>query len=84
MRRCQIADGLEMKRTLRILGGVILLASVIVWAALGAHRGWTKTRVEIKTMDDVTGIEKREWQDKFLPGVDFLGAGVLADRKSVV
>jgi hypothetical protein len=40
----------------------------------GANRAWTKTSVEVKTLDPVTGIEGITYQPKFLPGVDFLGA----------
>ena len=63
-----------MKRTLQILALVIVLASVITWAATGANRAWTKTEVQVKTLDEVTGIEGITYQKKFQPGVDFLGA----------
>jgi len=66
-----------MKRTLLALAAIAALVTVTVWAALGAHTGWTKTRVEVLSVDEVTELQKREWQDKFLPGVDFLGAGLL-------
>lgn len=63
-----------MKRTLQILALFIVLASGITWLATGANRGWTKTSVPVKTLDEVTGIEGITYQKKFLPGVDFLGA----------
>lgn len=47
------------------------------WAAAGASRGWTKTSVERVTVDEVTGLEGRTYEDKFVPGVDFLGAGLV-------
>ena len=62
---------------------VILAAgSIIFWAAAGANRGWTKNKVPIRTMDEVTGIEGTTYKDQYIPGVDFLaevlfGAGVL-------
>ena len=64
-----------MKRTLQILALVTLLATAGTWAGTGANRGWTKTSVAMKTLDDVTGIEGITYKPKFLPGVDFLGAG---------
>jgi hypothetical protein len=72
-----------MKKALRLLALTVALAAVIVWAAAGANRGWTKTSVPVKTLDEVTGIEGITYQKKFLPGVDFLavafaGAVVLA------
>ena len=63
-----------MRRALRLLAALVILAAVITWAATGANRGWTKTSVPVKTLDQVTGIEGITYQPKFLPGVDFLGA----------
>ena len=63
-----------MKRTLQILALGVALGGVITWAATGANRGWTKTSVAVKTLDDVTGIEGITYRKQFLPGVDFLGA----------
>jgi hypothetical protein len=72
-----------MKSSLRILAAMLVAGAVVWWATAGASRGWTKTRVPIKTVEVVTGLEGVQWQDKFVPGVDFLaaallGAGVLA------
>jgi len=47
------------------------------WWLLGAHRGWTQTQVERVRLDEVTGLEAREWEHRFVPGVDVLGAGWL-------
>ncbi len=72
-----------MKRILQILAQLVMLAAAVTWLATGANRGWTKTSVPVKTLDQVTGIEGITYRDKFLPGVDFLGgafaaAGLLA------
>jgi len=63
-----------MKRTLQILALLIVLAAGITWMVTGANRGWTKTSVPVKTLDEVTGIEGITYHKKFLPGVDFLAA----------
>ena len=63
-----------MKKNLRIVALFIALAAAVTWLATGANRGWTKTSVAVKTLDEVTGIEGITYQKKFLPGVDFLGA----------
>ena len=60
-------------KTLRLLALALLLGGVGFWLATGAHRGWTKTSVAVKTLDDVTGIEAIEYQRRLVPGVDFLG-----------
>lgn len=63
-----------MKRILQILALLVVLAGIITWATTGANRAWTKTEVQVKTLDEVTGIEGISYQKKFQPGVDFLGA----------
>jgi hypothetical protein len=70
-----------MKSILRVVAALIILAAFAYWAAAGANRGWTKTSVPVKTLDDVTGIEGVTYHKKFVPGVDFLalaaGAGIV-------
>ncbi|MGN6556099.1 MAG: hypothetical protein ACTHLW_20510, partial [Verrucomicrobiota bacterium] len=67
-----------MKQNLRIAAFVLMLAALAFWAASGANRGWTKNQVQIKTTDEVTGLESVQWQDKFVPGVDFLALSFAA------
>ena len=71
-----------MKKGLRIVAAILAVGSIIFWAAAGANRGWTKTSVPRKIVDQVTGIEGVTYEKQFIPGVDFLvaallGAGVL-------
>ena len=66
-----------MKKTLRIIAGVLIVGAIAFWAATGANRGWTKTHIPKKTVDETTGLEGIQWQEKFVPGVDFLGAALL-------
>ncbi len=60
---------------LRILGALFALAIFSYWAAAGSNVGWTKDKIEIKKTDEITGIEFTEYQDHFLPGIEFLAAG---------
>jgi hypothetical protein len=48
-----------------------------LWLARGANRGWTKTSVPVKRTDEVTGITVDDYQKRFVPGADFLGAALL-------
>ncbi len=66
-----------MKRFFQVLAAVIALATVVVWLVAGANRGWTRTSVPVKSLDEVTGLEGITYQRKFVPGVDFLGAALL-------
>jgi len=63
-----------MKRFFQTLALLVVLAAIAVWLATGANRGWTKTSLPVKTLDEITGIEGISYQKKFRPGVDFLGA----------
>ena len=66
-----------MKKGLRIIAGILAAGSIIFWAAAGANRGWTKTSVPTKIVDQVTGIEGVSYEKHFVPGVDFLGAALI-------
>jgi hypothetical protein len=67
-----------MKRTFRIIAAVLVIGAIAFWVAAGANRGWTKTKVPEKTVDETTGLEGIQWQEKFVSGVDFLGVALLA------
>lgn len=66
-----------MKRTLRILALVLAVAAALTWLTLGANRGWTRTSVPVKTVDEVTGIEGIQYRKQFVPGLDLLGGALL-------
>jgi hypothetical protein len=66
-----------MRRCLRIAALIALLGGLGFWAAKGGNTGWTKNRVEVKKVDEVTGIEAISYEERFVPGVEFLG-GVIA------
>lgn len=65
-----------MGRLLVILAVAGLVAVVAAWLALGAHTGWTRMKIETKKVDPVTEIEFTEYRPGFIPGVDFLAAGL--------
>ena len=66
-----------MKKALRILAVIILLAAVGFWAAKGGDRGWTINNIRHDTMDPVTGLSGVTWERVFIPGCDFLAAAAL-------
>ena len=65
------------KTVLRAVAAILILAAAGMWVATGANRGWTKTSVPVKRTDEVTGITVDDYQKRFVPGVDFLGAALL-------
>jgi hypothetical protein len=66
-----------VRTTLRVLALILLLSAIGYWLATGANRGWTKTSVPKKVVDEVTGIEGQTYEKKFVPGVDFLAAVIV-------
>ncbi len=65
-----------MRRPLVLVGILLVGVTLALWLARGAHRGWTRTTVAVKTLDEITGIEAITYEDRFVPGVDFLGGGL--------
>ncbi len=66
-----------MARCLQIFAVVCALAVATTWFLLGAHTGWSQTKIPQKQVDPVTEIEFTTYTDGFVPGVDFLGAGLV-------
>jgi hypothetical protein len=65
-----------MPRLLQIAGLLCAVAVIATWFSLGAHPGWTRTLVETRKVDPVTEIAYSEFAKGFVPGVDFLAAGL--------
>jgi hypothetical protein len=67
-----------MKTILRLAALFASLITVVLWLFGGPNLGWTKTSVPVKTIDPVTEQDEIRWEKRFLPGVEFLGSGLLA------
>jgi len=67
-----------VKKILRILAVIVLLAAAGFWLAMGANTGWIRNNVEKRTLDEITGIEGISYEKKFVPGVDFLAVSAVA------
>jgi hypothetical protein len=66
-----------MKAALIALAIVSFFAGNALWAWGGFHRGWTKTSVAVEKTDEITGIAYKEYEDKFVPGVEFPFGGIV-------
>lgn len=62
---------------LRGAGAFLALFVFCVWAAKGYNRGWTKNQVAVKQIDPVTELEFVTYEKRFVPGLDYLGGGLL-------
>jgi hypothetical protein len=67
-----------MKRALRILALLVVLAGVGLWTLCGQNHGWTKTSKAVEQVDPVTEIRYPKEEKGFYPGVDFLVLATLA------
>jgi hypothetical protein len=64
-----------MRLFLRLASLGIILITVVLWFFGGMNRGWTQTSVKQMQKDPVTDIEYPVFEQRFLPGIDFLGGG---------
>lgn len=71
---------MTITRCFQITTIVTLVATVGIWAATGAHRGWTQHHIPVSVFDPITEIEAIHYESGFVAGIDFLvlGAGVAA------
>lgn len=68
----------SVRRGLRWLGILGVVATVGFWLKTGAHTGFSKNRVEVPKVDPVTQIEYVDYEDRFVMGVEYLAAGTVA------
>jgi hypothetical protein len=62
----------NQKRTL-LIGSVLIAAAMVVWLAFGAEI-FTKTQVIIAKKDELFGTTYKEFEDKFILGLDYSAA----------
>lgn len=55
-------------RALALLSAVAIIAC---WLSLGAHMGWSQTRVPAPKTDPITETMFTDYGNRFLPGLDF-------------
>ncbi len=61
---------------LRGAGVIVGLFVFCFWAAKGYHQGWTQNQVPVPQIDPVTEIAYTTYEDRFVPGLDYLGGGI--------
>ena len=66
-----------MRTKLRVAALLLALAVFAFWCFGGPNLGWTKTSVPEKHVDPVTELEVNVYVKRFVPGVDFLAAGLV-------
>jgi ABC-type transporter Mla subunit MlaD len=64
-----------LTRSLRLTSAAALLAVLGVWAATGAHLGWTQTSKVTVQHDEITGIDFPVREKTFVAGVEVLAVG---------
>lgn len=66
-----------MRTKLRIAALLVALLVTTWWFFSGPNLGWYKTKVKFTEKDPVTELSVDRYEDRFVPGVDCLGAGWL-------
>ncbi|HEY5742539.1 MAG TPA: hypothetical protein VIS99_08355 [Terrimicrobiaceae bacterium] len=62
---------------LRALALISAVAIVACWLSLGANMGWSQTRVPVDRENLASESTLEAYEERFVPGLDFLGAGLL-------
>jgi hypothetical protein len=52
------------------------MITMAVWVVTGASRGFTKTSVAVEKTDEITGLTYRDYERRFVAGVELLGLGL--------
>ena len=65
-----------MRRWLGVIAAFVAVVTVAFWVATGASRGFTKTTVAVEKTDEVTGLTYRDYERRFVAGVEILGLGL--------
>lgn len=66
----------KQKRTV-IITLILIFISIIVWILFGGEI-FTKSEVLIEKKDELLGTDYKEWQDKFVLGLDYTLAVIAA------
>lgn len=66
----------RLRRLFRLATAALLIGCVGFWAAKGAHLGWSQNQVPIKEVDEVTGLDYVRYEDRFVPGIEWLAGSV--------
>lgn len=65
-----------MRKLTRILAIALLAGTLLSWGLLEGRLGWSQTAIPTVKVDPITEIEFTEYESRFVPGIDFLGAGI--------
>jgi hypothetical protein len=63
-----------LRRALRVAAAATLVGAVGFWAAKGARVGWSQHQVPVPAVDEITGLDYVLYEDRFIPGVEWLAA----------
>ena len=69
----------KKQKIILIIGTMLILTALIVWIANGGEI-FTKNQVLIERQDELFGTTYKEWEDKFVLGLDYAGgfSGIIA------
>lgn len=65
---------MKFKRIVRWIAAAGFAAVAAWWVAAGRNPGWTKTQVAVEKIEEITELPYVVYEDRFVPGLDILGA----------
>ncbi len=69
----------KKQKIVLLIGALFILAALILWIAHGGEI-FTKEQVLVERHDELFGTTYKEWEDKFVLGLDYTGgfSGIVA------
>lgn len=62
---------------LRATAALVFAAGVFLWISAGANRGWSRQQVPVEITDQQTGAIRIEFENRWVPGIDFVAGSAL-------
>ncbi|KXU37139.1 hypothetical protein AXK11_02915 [Cephaloticoccus primus] len=65
-----------IRLALRLIAAFVFVFGLVYWAGKGAHTGWSMNRVPVTQVDEITEIEFTTYEERFVPGIEWLGGAM--------
>ena len=63
----------KKQKIVLVVGTILILSALILWIAQGGDL-FTKTQVLVEKQDDLFGTTYKEWDNKIVVGLDYVGS----------
>ena len=65
---------MNRKQKIVLLSGLLIISAALLFWLINGAELFTKTAVLVEKQDELFGTSYREWENKFIPGLDITAA----------